>query len=93
MINNRRTFYLALCMISLGFIGGIVLDHMGYFPDTAASALGIPVTSYSGYFYQGLILLIVTLIGFLLLAFSLKEKKTPMICLCLFVVVILPHLV
>lgn len=93
MIKSKKMFLFSFLMVLVGVSGSIVLDSMGYFPDTSARFLSIPVGSYERTFIQGWILSGVTCIGLFTLPFSLKEKKAVTTFACMVAVIIIPFIV
>ncbi|WP_313491761.1 MULTISPECIES: hypothetical protein [Exiguobacterium] len=93
MIKNKKVFLFSLLLISIGVVGAIILDYMGYFPDATARFLSIPVASYEESFIHGWILSGVTCMGLFALPFSLKERKVATTSACMVAVIIIPFIV
>ena len=93
MKKNSFLFSLSLCLVSLGVIGNLVLEAMGFFSNPTVHVISVPIASAEGYFIPGLISLAITILGLCLIPFVLTRNKVKTTTIFLLAVILIPQLV
>ena len=84
---------LSLCLLSLGLIGNLAFETMGFFSNPTVRVISIPIASTEGYFIHGLIALGITFLGLFLLPFALNRNKAKITSVFLLALILIPQLV